>query len=228
MALEEYIVVIVRTLLIYLTITVIFRLMGKREIGELSIIDLVVFVMIAELAVLAIEDTKTSIILQLLPMIVLLAVQVFLAFISLKSVRFRQIVEGKPAIIINKGKIDEGAMRKHRYNFDDLLLQLREKDIRNISDVDFAILEPSGKLSIFTKDENLEKEDFTLPLIIDGFIQEDNLQIIGQSKKWLLGKLRGKGYTDIDKISFCSYQNGEFFIDEKDEITTAKQGSDSS
>ena len=196
--------------------------MGKREIGELSILDLVVFVMIAELAVLAIEDTATSIILQLLPMLVLLAVQIFLAYLSLKSVRFRQIVDGKPAIIINKGKIDEGAMRKHRYNFDDLLLQLREKDIRNISDVDFAILEPSGKLSIFTKEENLEKDDFTQPIIMDGFIQEENLRETGLSKNGLLEKLKEKGYTDINKISFCSYQNGELFIDEKDEITQEK------
>lgn len=196
--------------------------MGKREIGELSILDLVVFIMIAELAVLAIEDTSTPILLQLLPMVLLLAVQVLLAYISLKSVRFRQIVDGQPAIIINKGKIDEVSMKKHRYNFDDLLLQLREKDIRNISDVDFAILEPSGKLSIFTKDDNLEKADFTLPLIIDGLIQEENLEVISRSKKWLLEKLKAKGYTDLKKISFCSYQNGEFFIDEKDEITPGK------
>lgn len=193
--------------------------MGKREIGELSILDLVVFVMIAELAVVAIEDTSTPVIKQILPMGILLGIQVLLAFVSLKNQRFRQIVDGQPAIIINKGKIDEGAMRNHRYNFDDLLLQLREKDIRDISEVDFAILESSGKLSVFRKERNVKKDDFTLPLIMDGKIQDENLLLLDKNKDWLMKKLQQKGYSSVENISFCSFQNGDWFIDEKDEIS---------
>lgn len=148
---EEYLIIVVRTLFLYAVILLIFRLMGKREIGELSILDLVVYIMIAELAVVAIETPDSNIFKNVLPMLLLMVVQIVLAIFSLKSKTFRDVVDGKPTIIINKGKIDENAMRKQRYNFDDLLLQLREKDIAKISDVEFAILESSGTLSVFER-----------------------------------------------------------------------------
>jgi uncharacterized membrane protein YcaP (DUF421 family) len=216
--LEEYLIILFRTLFLYLLILLIFRLMGKREIGELSILDLVVYIMIAEMASLAIENTKDPIINTLLPIMVLVVIQITLAVLSLKSKKFRDIVDGKPTIIINNGKIDEKAMRAQRYNFDDLLLQLREKDVGNIADVEYAILEPSGTLSIFQKqgEHNGEQQDngsLALPLIIDGEIQEDNLKLIDKTKPWLLTQLNKKGYEDPGEISFCSFQNGEFYID---------------
>ena len=215
---EEYLIILFRTLFLYLLILLIFRLMGKREIGELSILDLVVYIMIAEMASLAIENTKDPIINTLLPIMVLVVIQITLAVLSLKSKKFRDIVDGKPTIIINNGKIDEKAMRAQRYNFDDLLLQLREKDVGNIADVEYAILEPSGTLSIFQKqgEHNGEQQDngsLALPLIIDGEIQEDNLKLIDKTRTWLLTQLINKGYEDPGEISFCSFQNGEFYID---------------
>ncbi len=149
----EYVTIILRTLLLYGVILFIFRVMGKREIGELSILDLVVFIMIGEMAVIAIEQPKDSIFHTIVPMIVLTIAQIAFAYFSLKSEMFRRLVDGSPTIIINNGKIDEKAMRKQRYNFDDLLIQLREKNIKNIADVEFAILEPSGKLSVFEKEK---------------------------------------------------------------------------
>ena len=119
-------------------------------------------------------------------------IQIFIARLSLKSKKFRDIVDGSPTIIINKGQIDEKAMRKQRYNFDDLLQQLREKDVRNIADVEFAILEPSGKLSVFEKENNKMDGDITLPLIIDGTIQKDHLQRIDKTEDWLRKKLKRK------------------------------------
>nr|WP_285847958.1 MULTISPECIES: DUF421 domain-containing protein [unclassified Mesobacillus] len=205
-------------MLLYLLILLIFRLMGKREIGELSILDLVVYIMIAEMASLAIENTKDPLINTLLPISILVIIQITLALLSLKSKKFRDIVDGKPTIIINNGKIDEKAMRSQRYNFDDLLLQLREKDVGDISDVEYAILEPSGTLSIFQKnyDDQQDNSSLALPLIIDGEVQEDNLDMIDKSRSWMLEKLRNKGYEDPGEISFCSYQNGKFYIDLKD------------
>jgi uncharacterized membrane protein YcaP (DUF421 family) len=102
-------------------------------------------------------------------------------------------------------------MRKQRYNFDDLLQQLREKDIRNIADVEFAILEPSGKLSVIEKES--KHKGITLPLIIDGDIQKDHLNRIHKTEEWLTDKLLEKGYKELKEISFCSYQDGKFFID---------------
>ena len=112
-------------------------------------------------------------------------IQIIMARLSLKSKKFRDIVDGSPTIIINKGQIDEKAMRKQRYNFDDLLQQLREKDVRNIADVEFAILEPSGKLSVFEKENNKMDGEITLPLIIDGTIQKDHLHRINKTEDWL-------------------------------------------
>ncbi len=218
---EEHLIIVFRTILLYVLILIIFRVMGKREIGELSILDLVVFIMIAEMAVVAIEDTKDPLLHTIIPMLLLMVIQITLAMASLKSKRFRDFVDGKPTIIINRGKIDEKAMRKQRYNFDDLMSQLREKDIRSIADVEFAILESSGKLSVIEKEKNqnmLEKGgDITIPLIIDGTVNEENLKRIEKTNLWLRQELKKRGYNEIKKISFCSYENGQFFIDLNDE-----------
>ncbi len=212
---EEYIIILLRTLLLYAIIVLVFRLMGKREIGELSILDLVVYIMIAEIAVAAIEDIKTDLIPTILPIFILLLIQIGLAVLSLKSKKIRDLIDGKPTFIINKGKIDEKAMKSQRYNMDDLLLQLREKDVRNIADVEFAILETSGKLSVFEKEPN--KSGITIPLIIDGVIQDASLKEIGKNHSWLTQELRKQGHIKIEKISFCSFQDGKFYIDYFDE-----------
>jgi uncharacterized membrane protein YcaP (DUF421 family) len=216
---DEQIIILFRTIMLYILILVIFRVMGKREIGELSILDLVVFIMIAEMAVVGIEDTKDPIMHTIFPMLLLMFIQILFAVISLKSKRFRDFVDGTPTLIIKQGKIDEKAMRNQRYNFDDLLMQLREKDIRRISDVEFAILEASGKLSVFEKEKKPDQNegDITIPLIIDGVINEDHLTRMGKTNLWLRQELRKLGYQDIKKISFCSFENGKFFIDIMDE-----------
>ncbi|MEH7106162.1 DUF421 domain-containing protein [Bacillus sp. JJ1764] len=219
---EEFLTIIFRTIFFYALILVIFRLMGKREIGELSILDLVVFIMIGELAVVAIERPTVKIFQAVLPMVLLMTVQIIMAIISLKSKKFRDLVDGKPSIIINRGKIDEEAMRKQRYNFDDLLTQLREKDIRSIADVEFAILESSGSLSVIEKQKGSDSSeaksgDITIPLILDGTVEEENLQRINKTNLWLRQEMKKRGYRDLKKISFCSYENGKFYIDLMDE-----------
>ncbi|WP_312473998.1 DUF421 domain-containing protein [Neobacillus sp.] len=220
---EVYLSIIFRTIFLYVVMLIIFRVMGKREIGELSILDLVVFIMIGEMAVIAIEDTKDPLLHTVIPMVLLMCIQVTLAILSLKNKKFRDLIDGKPSIIINRGKIDEAEMKKLRYNFDDLMTQLREKDIRSITDVEFAILETSGKLSVLEKIEEPKKPktpskngDITIPLIIDGTIEEESLKRINKTNLWLRQELKKKGYRDIKKISFCSYENGKFFIDMQD------------
>jgi uncharacterized membrane protein YcaP (DUF421 family) len=212
----EYITLILRTLFLYTVILVIFRVMGKREIGELSILDLVVFIMIGEMAVTAIEYPEEPLIDTLLPITIIVLVQVTLAIISLKSKPFRELVDGKPALIISKGKIDENAMKRQRYNYDDLMLQLREKDVYNMADVEFAILEPSGKLSVMKKEEPEQEGSLTLPLILDGEVQTKHLELAGKSPFWLRKELRERGFPNVNEISFCSFHNGEFYIDLKD------------
>lgn len=210
---EEIFRVIIKTMISYGIILFIFRIMGKREIGELSIIDIVVYLMMAELAVLAIEQPDTPFINAILPMFVLMGIQMITAFISLKSKKFRDLLEGEPVIIIKNGKIDEEEMKKQRYNFDDLFLQLRQHGVRNIAEVDYAILENSGRLSVFIKEE--ENQGIAVPLVMDGFIQKKHLRMIGKNERWLLENLHKLGYKDIKNISLCSYDNGHFFVDLK-------------
>ncbi|MFC0270131.1 DUF421 domain-containing protein [Metabacillus herbersteinensis] len=215
---EIYLTIVARTIFLYFLVLVIFRLMGKREIGELSILDLVVFIMIAEMAVTAIEDTKDPLIHTVIPMVLLMGTQILLAFLSLKNQNIRKLIDGKPTIIIDRGKIDEHAMRTQRYNFDDLMTQLRDKNIKNVGDVEFAILESSGKLSVVEKEKNQKiQPELQMPLIVDGLIREEGLHHLGKTNFWLRQELRKIGYNDIKKISLCSYGKGIFFIDIKDE-----------
>jgi uncharacterized membrane protein YcaP (DUF421 family) len=222
----EYGTILVRTVVLYAIIVFVFRVMGKREIGQLGIVDFVVSIMIAELAVVSIEDPKTPMLQSLLPIFLLLTIQVTLAIVSLKSEKFREIIDNKPSVLIKNGKIDEGEMRKQRYNFDDLLVQLREKDVAKVSDVEFAILEPSGKLSVIEKQKgNKNKKQALYPqlklplaIILDGKVQEDHLSKINKTEFWLRQELRKLGFKDVKKISFCTIdENGTFFVDIKDE-----------
>ncbi|WP_427126225.1 DUF421 domain-containing protein [Priestia megaterium] len=210
----ELLIMVARTVLLYVVVLIIFRVMGKREIGELSILDLVVFIMIAEMAVMAIENPKDPLLYSILPMLTLLIIQIGLAIWSLKSNRMRNFIDGKPSIIIENGKINEHEMKRQRYNFNDLLVQLRDKNIKNVADVEFAILESSGRLSVFEKDQQSgEKGNLNLPFIIDGIIQEEHLLHEHQTTEWLKAELAKLGYSNLDKISYCSYDNGKFFID---------------
>ncbi|WNB93294.1 DUF421 domain-containing protein [Bacillus sp. NEB1478] len=212
--------IIFRTLFIYFLILVVFRMMGKREIGKLSVLDFVVSIMIAELAVISIEDPEVPMLNSLVSIFVLLGVQLILAIISLKSRKMREFVDGKPSLIIKEGKVDEYEMKKQRYNFDDLLTQLRENNIRNLNEVEFGILETTGKLSVIRKDEDLDSTAIhtILPLILDGKVIEDNLGKINKTPLWLRQKLKEVGFKDVKAISFCTVnKDGSLYIDQKNE-----------
>lgn len=208
---EVYGIISLRVVVVYLLIVLIFRLTGKREIGELGIIDLVVFIMIGELAVIAIERYNESFFKPMLSMGILFLIQIIFSHLSLRSRNFRKLVDGEPSIIIKDGKILEKQMKKQRYDFDDLLMQLRKNNIRYISDVEFAILEPTGKLSVIKKEKN--KTGYTVGLIIDGELQEEKLLELNLNKEWLYDELNKRGIKNLKEISFCSYENGKLYID---------------
>ncbi|GIQ64080.1 hypothetical protein PACILC2_26480 [Paenibacillus cisolokensis] len=147
----EYLLLLFRTLVIYFVVFLTVRLMGKREIGKLSVFDLIISFMIAEIAVIVIEDVKRPIWDGVLPMALLVAIQIATAFLALKSRTVRRLLDGKPSVIIAKGQLNREAMRKERYNIDDLTSQLRENQLSSPDDVEFAILETNGKLSIVKK-----------------------------------------------------------------------------
>ncbi|MCM3762672.1 DUF421 domain-containing protein [Alkalihalobacillus oceani] len=214
----DYVTIILRTIFIYFIILFVLRFMGKREIGQLSVLDFVVSIMIAELAVISIENIQVPMLHTILPIVILSIIQIVLAIFSLKSERIRKLVDGKPSVLINGGKIDEEEMRKQRYNFDDLLIQLRQQKVSKLSDVEFAILEPSGKLSVIEKKRGKKEPTMPLPLILDGKVQEDHLKQINQTSLWLRQQMRKLGYRDIKKISYCALKDQDtFFVDLKDD-----------
>lgn len=207
---EEYFLIGIRTLMLYGLILLIFRLMGKREVGELSLLDLIVFMMIGEVAVFAIEDPYVNMLKAIFPMVLLMSLQVLLSWISLKNKSFRDLTDGTPSVLIRHGKLMKDEMRSNRYNIDDLMQQLREKDIFNLQDVEFAILEPSGILTVLKKGK--KEGELSLPLVMDGKIQHDHLARIQKSEHWLMAELEKEGFNNVKEIFFCSFEDGRWFI----------------
>lgn len=231
----ELITILLRTLFTYFFLLVLLRLMGKRELGKLSVFDVVISIMLAEMAVLAIDQVDRPAIHFYLPMIVIGLLEIAMAYFSLKSKKFRDVIDGSADLIIENGQIREEAMRRNRLNLDDLMVHLRQKNINNLADVEFAILEPTGQMSVFPKESKhpVTREDLRLhppgqvspvtfqglpiPLIMDGAIREEALRKIGQNKFWLKKEIRKHGIKDVKEISFCSIDShGVLFIDRKD------------
>lgn len=144
---------IFRTLLMYFIVYLVMRLMGKREIGKLSVFDLVISIMIAEIAVFSLEDIKRPLFEGLIPLGVLLILQIGISYFSLKSRRLRLLFDGRPSVLYSDGQLNKDEMVKQRYNLDDLLLQLREQNIGSLDEVEYVILETTGKLTVVGKDE---------------------------------------------------------------------------
>ena len=203
------ITVLIRTIFFYFFIFIIYRIMGKREVGQLSIIDLIVSLLIAELTVISIENYNKSMLYSLIPIVVLVLLQCILAYISLKKPKFRIFLDGNPSLIIKEGKINYNEMLKQRYNLDDLLVQLRDKGYRSIEEVEYAVLENNGTLSIFPYETN--KTPLPLPIILDGDIQEDNLKHLKKDKKWVYNFLERKNLT-LEEIFFAFYKDKNIFI----------------
>ncbi|WP_051082471.1 DUF421 domain-containing protein [Paenibacillus sanguinis] len=224
----------------YFLVFGVMRIMGKREIGELSIFDFVISLMVAEIAVLALEDINRPLSDGFIPMLTLMFIQIIISLLSLRFRKLRLWFDGKPSVIIQNGKINQNVMKKQRYNLDDLLMQLRSQKIDNIGDVEFAVLETSGQLSVIPKNNdgdpsgqgssskskgvsrsvlrNVQFEALPLPLIMDGKVNDDNLREIGKTRFWLKQQIQAKGLADFKQVFFCSIDHtGKLYINALDE-----------
>ena len=212
----DFLLDIFKTLFFYFLITFMYRIMGKREVGELSVMDFIVSLFIAELAAISIDKHDENIFMSLIPMIILVLLQIGVSKISLKNSKVRTIIDGNPSVIINRGKVNFKEMLKQRYNLDDLLVQLRAQSVKSIEEVDYAILETSGKLSVFKKEDDSTRS-YPLPIIIDGEIQEDALMQINKTKMWLDKYLEKECYV-VSDIFYCFYKNNNLFIIKKETV----------
>ena len=210
-------VAIFRTIFFYFFIMLSYRLMGKREIGQLGVIDLIVSILIAELVAISIENINDPLVLTVAPISVLVLIEIIFAFISIKSRTFRNLLDGKPSIIINKGILNYKEMIKQRYSLDDLLISLRQKEIRDLSMVEYAFLEPNGKLSIFKYNFFKTKSAFPQALILDGELQTRVVKHIRKTPEWVIEQLQNKNLT-IKDIFYAFYKNKKIYIIKKSDV----------
>lgn len=220
---------VIRIIVFYFAVMLSMRLMGKREIGKLSIFDLVVSIMIAEVSAGSLLSPSDDMAEGLTIIGILVMLQITMSYLTLKSITIRNWFEGQPTLIVANGKIRDDEMRRTRYSMSDLMTQLREKDIASVADVEFAILETTGKLSVFPKAEKraitaedlgimVRKTGLPLPLIVDSHVMDGNLEKIGKTRYWLKEELTKCGYENFKDIFYCEIDNeGVIHFDVRDE-----------
>lgn len=217
------VLVIIRTIILFTTTVIFLRIMGKRQIGQLQPYELVVIIMISELAAIPMQNTGIPIINGIIPIFVLFTAEVTLSYIALKSERARGVICGKPSILIANSRINEEEMRRLRYNINDLLEQLRLKNVNNVGDVEYAILETSGQLSVILKSQKRPVEPVDLGIatpyeglcttvVIDGHVIHENLNKSFLNLDWLQAELNKNGVPDYTGVFFASVSpQGELF-----------------
>ena len=206
--------IIFRTVLFYFLVVIAYKIMGKREVGELGVFDFIISMLISQLIAICIENYKDPIWFVIVPTLILVLFQIVFSFLSLKSNKFRDILDGKESVIISNGKLNFSEMKKQKYNLNDLLLQLRDKGIRTIEEVDYAILETNGKLSVFQKQDD-NNNVFPLPLVLDCVIEENNLKFINKTRKWLNNEL-SKKKINLDNIFYAFYKDDDIYVIENE------------
>ena len=189
-----------RTAIVYILVLFVMRFMGKREIGQMQPFELVISIMIADLASTPMGDIGTPLLYGIIPILTLLMLHIIISVLNLKSIKIRQIIYGKPRILINDGNIDERAMILENYTINELQERLRVNSVESITDVQYAILETSGQISVVLKPErrtvciqdlNIIPKEEKMPydLVIDGKVMNDNLTKIGKDYTWLKKQL---------------------------------------
>jgi len=209
---------LVRTIILYVSVMVAIRIMGKRQIGELQPSELVITIMLGDLASVPMQETSIPILNGIVPIVTLVFLEVMLSLVSLKSKRIRKFISGEASVIIRDGQIDTNELKKLRFNIDDLLEELRGKDIVNIADVQIALLDTNGAFCVIPKaakrpvtpeDLNIAPKEEELPytVISDGKIIKDNLIKLGKEEKWLKKKIEQKNMS-VKDVMYAGLTNG--------------------
>lgn len=207
-----YFNLIIKTFILYFFILLMYRIMGKKEVGKLSIIDLIVSILIAELAAISIEQSDRTIFLSIVPITVLVIIELSISYITLKSPKIKKIVDGNPTVIVKKGRVDFKEMSKLRYSLNDLITQLREKEVKSIEEIDYAVLENNGTLSVFKK-----SKDYPMPIIVDGNIDYEVLKGMNKSVKWI-GDILKKENIALEDVFYAFHTKNRTFIIKRSEL----------
>ena len=215
-----------RAIVVYIIVLIVMRLMGKREIGQLQPFELAIAIMIADLASIPMTDTGIPLSNGVVPILGLLIMHLLISLLNMKSIRAREIICGKPRILIYRGKIDEKALIKERFTINELQERLRDKDIVNLGDIEYAILETSGQVTVIEKPDKrkITPEDLGIKpdyegipydLVVDGKIMEENLRAINKDYKWLKKQVNKFEFEPEDALIVTIDGKGQIFCQKK-------------
>ena len=217
-------IVLIRTILIFVLLLLFLRFLGKRQLGELEISELIVSVLVADMACLPLQDIGIPLIYALVPIAVILSLELLLSELSLRSVKLRGLLWGRPCFLIEKGRIQEKALRENRFSLDELCEELRRQSVTDIAAVDYAILETDGTLNVILIPEmrpvtagqlGLAEKDggYAHIIINDGRLLRENLRLCGRDENWLRRELQRRHYKNHTDVFFMTVNDaGEIYI----------------
>jgi uncharacterized membrane protein YcaP (DUF421 family) len=221
-------IILIRTMILYFVVLFVIRVMGKAELSKMDPFEMIILFMIAELAAIPIESLDIPLLNGVAAILTLLFLEVSLSFLSIKSKRINSLLNGKPSVIIDKGRINEKELKSQRITLDDLMQQLRLKNYPSMADVDYAVLEANGDLSVIPKPEKApltpadmdlaaSSEVIPMVLISDGALYQNNLKRFGKEETYLKKELLKAKITEYSQVFLC-------FCDEKGQLHVYPKG----
>ena len=227
-------ITLIRSILLYIIVLIVMRIMGKREIGQLQPFELAISIMIADLASIPMADVGIPISNGIIPILGLLVMHLIISFANIKSMKIRGIMCGKPTILIYRGKIDETALKRERFTLNELQERLRGNNVFNLGDVEYAILETSGQITVIQKpnkrvtipeDFNImpEYEGIPYDLVVDGKIMYENLKQIGKNEIWLEKQVEKFKMKPQEALIVTYDGKGQIFCQKKEKIKKLKE-----
>ena len=226
---NEYLILFIRSVVTYVTLVIFARIMGRKQISQLTYFDYVVGITIGSIASTASVEKNVSIYDGIFCITIWSVLTILISEITLRNIKLRLLIDSEPLLIIDKGKVIYKNMKKARYNIGDLLMQLRDKDIFYITEVEIAILEPDGKLSVLKKAEHTTltvgdmniikpRTGMMIDLILDGNILSSHLQKINKNEEWVITQLKTRNIKNIKDVVFAGIQADEqIYIVTKDD-----------
>lgn len=223
------VILIFRTMILFLSLLLFYRLLGKRQLGELELSELTVSMLIADISAIPLQDIGIPLINALVPMVVLFALELLLSVLTESSVRLRGLLWGKPCFLIEQGKINQREMRRCHFTPDELTQELRRQSVVDLNTVEYAILETDGTLSVLLTPPNRapsaaqlgvvsESVGYTTTIIEQGRILGDNLHKCGRDKRWLHRELHRQGFRDAKEVYFMTVNAaGQVYIAGKEQ-----------
>lgn len=216
----EIINVIIRSCLFYIILLIIYKIMGKREVGQLGVIDLSISLLISQIIAIAIENYSKSIWLYITPIITLVLLEIVFTYLTLKVPSIDALAHEKPSVIIKNGKLMFKEMIHQRYALEELLTELRKNKIKSIEEVEYAILEEDGNLSVFEYDKEKKSTPYPLPLILDGKIDRDTLFELKKDDIWL-SNILNKNNVKLKDVFYAFFDNKTVYIIKKSELRSS-------